>query len=83
MFQLKENILYTLEMFDFVIIFILNQYHNRFLTVVFTFQNCFFQEEVMTMERILLKTIKFDLQVEHPYGCMLKFAKNFKGNLFF
>ncbi|CAG5132449.1 unnamed protein product [Candidula unifasciata] len=38
------------------------------------------REEVMTMERILLKTIKFDLQVEHPYGCMLKFAKNFKGD---
>ncbi|KAH9489511.1 hypothetical protein Btru_046928 [Bulinus truncatus] len=36
------------------------------------------REEVMTMERILLKTIKFDLQVEHPYSNMLKFAKYFK-----
>ena len=40
-----------------------------------------FQEEVMTMERILLQTIKFDLQVEHPYGILLKFAKVLKGNL--
>ncbi|CAL1536961.1 unnamed protein product [Lymnaea stagnalis] len=39
------------------------------------------REEVMTMERILLKTIKFDLQVEHPYSCMLKFAKHFKESL--
>lgn len=33
----------------------------------------------MTMERILLQTIKFDLQVEHPYGILLKFAKVLKG----
>ncbi|XP_059162333.1 cyclin-K-like isoform X2 [Physella acuta] len=38
------------------------------------------REEVITMERILLKTIKFDLQVDHPYSCMLKFAKLFKGD---
>lgn len=31
------------------------------------------------MERILLKTIKFDLQVEHPYSFLLKYAKYFKG----
>ena len=33
----------------------------------------------MTMERILLQTIKFDLQVEHPYAYLLKFAKMLKG----
>lgn len=37
------------------------------------------QEEVMTLERILLQTIKFDLQVEHPYGYLLKYAKCLKG----
>ncbi|XP_023936170.2 cyclin-K [Bicyclus anynana] len=38
------------------------------------------KEEVMTLERILLQTIKFDLQVEHPYGCLLKYAKCLKGD---
>ena len=38
-----------------------------------------FQEEVMTLERILLQTIKFDLQVEHPYGFLLKYAKSLRG----
>ncbi len=33
---------------------------------------------MMTMERILLQTIKFDLMVEHPYSCLLKFAKMLK-----
>ena len=33
----------------------------------------------MTHERILLQTIKFDLQVEHPYAYLLKFAKQLKG----
>jgi hypothetical protein len=33
----------------------------------------------MTLERILLQTIKFDLQVDHPYACLLKFAKQVKG----
>lgn len=37
------------------------------------------QEEVMTLERILLQTIKFDLQVEHPYAFLLKFSKSIKG----
>ena len=35
----------------------------------------------MTLERILLQTIKFDLQVEHPYGFLLKYAKCLKGLL--
>lgn len=42
-----------------------------------------FQEEIMTLERILLQTIKFDLQVDHPYACLLKFAKQVKSKLFY
>lgn len=38
------------------------------------------KEEIMTMERILLQTIKFDLMVEHPYAYLLKFAKLIKGD---
>ncbi|XP_035219545.1 cyclin-K-like isoform X1 [Stegodyphus dumicola] len=38
------------------------------------------KEEVMTLERILLQTIKFDLQVDHPYGHLLKYAKCLKGD---
>ncbi|XP_076463554.1 uncharacterized protein LOC143295808 [Babylonia areolata] len=38
------------------------------------------REEVMTMERILLQTIKFDLQVEHPYSFLLSYAKQIKGD---
>jgi hypothetical protein len=37
----------------------------------------------MTMERILLQTIKFDLQVDHPYGQLLSFAKQIKGTVQF
>ncbi|KAH3859370.1 cyclin-K-like [Dreissena polymorpha] len=36
------------------------------------------REEVMTLERILLQTIKFDLQTEHPYAYLLKYAKMIK-----
>ncbi|GLH12853.1 Cyclin-T [Gryllus bimaculatus] len=38
------------------------------------------KEEVMTLERILLQTIKFDLQVEHPYNYLVKYAKCLKGD---
>lgn len=38
------------------------------------------KEEVMTLERILLQTIKFDLQVEHPYNFLLKYVKCLKGD---
>lgn len=38
------------------------------------------KEEVMTMERILLQTIKFDLQIEHPYSFLVKYAKCLKGD---
>ena len=37
-------------------------------------------KEIMIHERILLQTIKFDLQVDHPYGYLLKYAKTLKGN---
>ena len=37
------------------------------------------REEVMTLERILLQTIKFDFIVEHPYSYLIKYTKCFKG----
>lgn len=37
------------------------------------------KKELLTHERILLQTIKFDLQVQHPYFYLLKFAKSLKG----
>ncbi|KAK2705865.1 cyclin-K-like isoform X2 [Artemia franciscana] len=36
------------------------------------------KEEIMTLERILLQTIQFDLQVEHPYRYLLSYGKSFK-----
>lgn len=39
------------------------------------------QEEVMVLERILLQTIKFDLQVEHPYMFLMRYVKQLKGQL--
>lgn len=41
------------------------------------------KEELLTHERILLQTIKFDLQLEHPYSYLLKFAKGLKGEVGF
>ncbi|XP_046914270.2 cyclin K [Dermatophagoides farinae] len=38
------------------------------------------KEEVLTLERIVLQTIRFDLQVEHPYRFLVSYAKCFKGN---
>lgn len=38
------------------------------------------KEEVMTLERILLQTIKFDLQVDHPYHFLLRYAKSLRGD---
>jgi len=38
------------------------------------------REEVMTLERVLLQTIKFDLSVDHPYSSLLKYAKCLKGD---
>ena len=37
-------------------------------------------KEIMTFEKILLQTIKFDLQVDHPYTYLLKYAKALDGN---
>jgi hypothetical protein len=34
----------------------------------------------MVYERILLQTIKFDLQVDHPYTYLLKYAKTLNGD---
>lgn len=38
------------------------------------------KEEIMVLERVLLQTIKFDLQVDHPYQSIIKFAKSLKGD---
>ncbi|OQV14679.1 Cyclin-K [Hypsibius exemplaris] len=38
------------------------------------------KDELLVAERVLLKTIKFDLQVVHPYPCILKYAKVFIGD---
>lgn len=36
------------------------------------------RQEIVTLEKILLQTIKFDLEVEHPYQYLLKYAECFK-----
>lgn len=36
--------------------------------------------EILTYEKILLQTVKFDLQVDHPYNHLLKYAKTLQGN---
>lgn len=38
------------------------------------------KEEVVTLESILLQTIKFDLEVEHPYNFLLTYAKSLRGD---
>ncbi|KAH0534300.1 cyclin-K-like [Cotesia glomerata] len=38
------------------------------------------KDKIMTLEKILLQTIKFDLQVEHPYSYLLKYVKCLKGD---
>ncbi|KAG5681238.1 hypothetical protein PVAND_010689 [Polypedilum vanderplanki] len=38
------------------------------------------KEEILTIERIMLKTIKFDLQVDHPYRFLIEYAKVLKSN---
>lgn len=32
----------------------------------------------MSLERVLLQTIRFDLHVEHPYSYLVEYAKIFK-----
>lgn len=36
------------------------------------------KEEILTLERILLQTLRFDLEVEHAYGYLIKYVKNIK-----
>lgn len=57
----------------------LREHRQRRVVVLNPFNVCSGQEEVMVLERILLQTIKFDLQVEHPYQFLLKYAKQLKG----
>lgn len=35
------------------------------------------KEEVLTLERILLQTLRFELEIEHPYEHLLKYVKKF------
>jgi hypothetical protein len=36
------------------------------------------KEEILTLERILLQTLRFDLEVEHAYDYLIKYVKNLK-----
>lgn len=36
----------------------------------------------MSVERVLLQSIRFDLQVDHPYNYLLDIAKHMKGIVF-
>lgn len=36
------------------------------------------KEEILTLERILLQTLRFDLEVEHPYEHLVRYAKQIK-----
>ncbi|KAI1702098.1 cyclin-K [Ditylenchus destructor] len=38
-------------------------------------------EDVMSLERVLLQTVRFDLHVEHPYPFLLQYAKALKENV--
>lgn len=38
------------------------------------------KEELLTLERILLQTIRFDLQVDHPYGYLMKYIQSMKAD---
>ena len=60
-------------------------YQNMICNFSGLVSHCFLylQEEVMMYERVLLQTIKFDLQVEHPYPSLLKFGKALKGSVCF
>ncbi|KAH0503490.1 Cyclin-K [Microtus ochrogaster] len=37
-------------------------------------------KQVLLLEKILLQTIQFDLEVKHPYQYLLRYAKHLKGN---
>lgn len=36
------------------------------------------KEEILTLERILLQTLRFDLEVEHPYEHLIRYVKQFR-----
>ena len=36
------------------------------------------KEEILTLERILLQTLRFDLEIEHPYEHLIKYVKTFR-----
>lgn len=42
------------------------------------FQTQKLMDEVISLEKVLLQTLRFDLHVEHPYSFLLKYAKDFK-----
>ena len=37
----------------------------------------FLQQNVMNFEKVLLHTLRFDLQIEHPYKFLLEYVKVF------
>ena len=40
------------------------------------------QEKILVAERILLQTLGFDLQIDHPYGFCMHLLKSHKGECF-
>lgn len=36
------------------------------------------KEEILTLERVLLQTLRFDLEVEHPYDYLIRYVKLFE-----
>ena len=46
-----------------------------FLCVRLCVRACMLQETLLVHERILLQTMKFELQMSHPYSSLMKYAK--------
>ena len=59
-----------------------NHFHEKFCEIDFTKKkkNHISYLFVYTLISVLLQTIKFDLQVDHPYTSILLFAKSLKGD---
>ena len=57
-----------------------NHFHEKFYEIDFTKKKKSHQLFVYTLISVLLQTIKFDLQVDHPYTSILLFAKSLKGD---
>ena len=57
-----------------------NHFHENFCEIDFTKKKKSHQLFVYTLISVLLQTIKFDLQVDHPYTSILLFAKSLKGD---